>query len=400
MEAPMREHPSYPIFDADNHYYEALDCCTRHIEPRYRGKAVRFDQHEGRDAIFVGDKLYTYGAVHVDHCPTPGTLVQMMRSWKSGGFDGNQSEMDQPIQPEYRDRDKRLALLDQQGIEACIMLPTLGVTLEHFMKDDPEQTYANLSAFNKWLEDDWGYAYQDRIFAAPLMSLLDLDLALAELDRVRAAGARAIHLRPGPQQGRSPADLRFDPFWARLDEAKVPVLFHTSEFGYNELYSVAWGEAPNPSCYEQSAWQWLNCFGDRAIIETLSALIYHNLFGRFPNLHVASIEHGSGWVDYLLGAIDKKKGMARNGPWPGGRLERRPSDVFKEHVYLTPFPEDDVPGLIDLVGPGQVLCGSDYPHAEGLAEPRRFFDLLPESLSEAEVRGIMRDNSRRLLGLQ
>lgn len=392
-------HPDYPIFDADNHYYEALDCCTRHIGPRHRDKAVRFDQHEGQDAIFVGDRLYTYGAVHVEECPTPGTLVEMMRSWKSGGFDGNHSEHDQPIQPEYQDRDARIALMDQQGIEGCIMLPTLGVTVEHFMKDDPELTFANLTAFNRWIEDDWGYAYQNRIFTVPLFSLLDVELAVAELDRVLAAGARAIHLRPGPQQGRSPADAIFDPFWARVNEAEIPMVFHTCEFGYNELYSVAWGEDPNPSCYEQSAWQWLNCFGDRPIIETISALIYHNLFERFPKLRVISVELGSTWVPYLLASIDKKKGMARNGPWPGGRLKQRPSEIFKEHVYVAPFPEDDVPSLINLIGPERVLCGSDFPHAEGLAEPRRFFDLLPEQLDDASVRNIMRENSCKLVGL-
>ena len=388
----------FPIFDADNHYYEALDCCTRHIDPAHRDLAVRYDRLDGKDVIYVGDRLYTYGAVYADHCPTPGTLIDLLRS-HSSDIDGNRYDGDQPIQPAYQDRDARMAVMDQQGIEACLLLPTLGVTIEHFMKEDPVQTYANLRAFNRWLEDDWGYAYQGRILAVPLFSLLDIDQAVEELDRVLAAGARAVHLRPGPQGGRSPADPHYDAFWARLDEARVPVVFHTSEFGYNELYSTAWGEEPNPSCYAQSAWQWLNCFGDRAIIETLSALVYHNLFGRFPNVRVASIEHGSGWVDYLLGAIDKKKGMGRNGPWPGGRLERRASEYFKEHVFVAPFPEDDVGALIDLIGPSQVLCGSDFPHAEGLADPQDFFDLLPDTLPQADVRRIMRDNSRGLFGL-
>ncbi len=387
----------FPIFDADNHYYEALDCCTRYIEPSNRRLAVRFDKQDGKDVIYVGDRLYTYGSVYADHCPSPGTLVSLLRS-HSADIDGYRYEGDQPIQPEYQDREARIALMDRQGIEACLILPTLGVTLEHFMKDDPVQTFANLRAFNRWLEDDWGYGRDGRILAVPMLSMIDLDLAVAELDRVIALGARAVHLRPGPQGKRSPADPHFDPFWARLDEARIPVVFHTAEFGYNELYSVAWGENPNPTCYTQSAWQWLNCFGDRAIIETLSSLIYMNLFGRFPNIRVASVELGSGWVDYLLGAIDKKKGMARNGPWPGGRLKRRPSEIFKEHVFVSPFPEDDIAALIDRIGASQVLCGSDFPHAEGLGNPQDFFDLLPGDLPESDVRAIMRDNSRRLFG--
>jgi predicted TIM-barrel fold metal-dependent hydrolase len=387
----------FPIFDADNHYYEALDCCTRHIEPRLRAKAVRYVKRDGQDLIYVGERLYTYGAVYVDHCGSPGSLVKFLRSLKSG-VEGMHSEGDQPLPPEYRDRDRRLALMDAQGVEAALLLPSLGVTLEHFMKDDVEQTTANLRAFNRWLEEDWGFAYRGRIFAVPLLSLLDLDWAVRELEWLLARGARALHLRPGPQAGRSPADPRFDPFWARIDEAGIPVVFHSSESGYNELYSTAWGEEPNPRPYEQSAWQWMNCFGDRPIIETITSLIYYNLFDRFPRVRVASIENGSIWVRYLLESIDKKKGMGRNGPWPGGRLRRKPSEIFRERVFLTPFPEDDVPGLVERVGANQVLCGSDFPHPEGLEEPRAFFGLV-EDLEPGALRRVMRDNARDLLGL-
>jgi len=392
------ESDAFAIFDADNHYYEALDCCTRHIEPRMRAKAVRYELGGERPLIYVGERLYTYGAVHVDHCGTPGSLIRFLRSLKSG-VEGMRSEGDQPMQPEFRDRDRRLALMDAQGVEAALMLPSLGVTIEHFMKDDAAQTCANLQAFNRWLDEDWGFAYRGRIFSVPLLSLLDPDWAVKELEWLLARGARAVHLRPGPQGRRSPADLVFDPFWARLDEARVPVVFHSSESGYNELYSTAWSEDPNPRPYEQSAWQWMNCFGDRPIIETLSSLIYWNLFDRFPNLRVASIENGSIWVRYLLESIDKKRGMGRNGPWPGGRLKRKPSEIFREHVFLTPFPEDDVMGLVALVGAGRVMCGSDYPHPEGMGEPRAFFDLVRE-LEPGPLRSVMRGNARELLRLE
>ena len=142
-----------PIFDADNHYYEALDCCTRHIEPRLRARAVRYEQRDGKHLIFVGERLYTYGAVYVDHCGTPGSLVRFLRSLKAG-VEGMHSEGDQALPPEYRERDRRLALMDAQGVEAALLLPSLGVTLEHFMKDDAAQTCANLRAFNRWLDED------------------------------------------------------------------------------------------------------------------------------------------------------------------------------------------------------------------------------------------------------
>jgi predicted TIM-barrel fold metal-dependent hydrolase len=287
--------------------------------------------------------------------------------------------------------------MDEQGLDAALLFPTVGVCLEHFMKDDPDQLYANVRAFNRWLDEDWGYAYQDRIYAAPLLSLLDVDRAVVELDEVLARGARIVSLRPGPAYGRSPADLHFDPFWARLNEARVPVAFHIAESGYNELVSVQWGEEPNPSSHKQSAFQWSCMFGDRPIMDTLAALIFGNLFGRFENVNVISVENGSLFVPYLMKVMDKMGGMGRNGPWPGGRIREKPSAIFRRHVFVSPYHEEDVVGLVGEIGASQVLFGSDFPHAEGLADPVRFEETIA-TLPAEQRRLVMRENASRLLG--
>ena len=36
--------------------------------------------------------------------------------------------------------------------------------------------------------------------------------------------------------------------------------------------------------------------------------------------------------------------MGRNGPWIGGQFTERPSAIFKQHVRVTPYPEDDIAG--------------------------------------------------------
>ena len=279
-----------------------------------------------------------------------------------------------------------------------MLFATLAVCVEHAMRNNPTQLYANFEAFNRWLDDDWGYAHKNRIFAAPLVSLVDVDRACRELDRVLALGARVVSLRPGPAAGRSPADPHYDAFWARINEAGVLVGLHIGESGYNELYSTAWGEEANPSSHRQSAFQWTCFYGDRPIMETIASMVLHNLFGRFPNVRVASVENGSLWVGYLLAALDKMKGMGRNGPWPGGYVAGRPSEIVREHVYVSPYHEEDIPALVRSYGVERVVFGSDYPHPEGLAQPAQFVEGL-RGLSDADVRRIMRDNSAQLLGL-
>jgi predicted TIM-barrel fold metal-dependent hydrolase len=387
----------YRTIDADNHYYETRDAFSRYIDPQYASRTflVHTDA-DGVDHMSIDGRPYVFSPAKFDRTNPPGSLLENLRDPERAEY--ARTFTAEAMLPGYQDRDARLALMDAQGIEASVMLPSLAVCVEHPIRDDPQLTDAVLRAFNRWLEDDWGYAYQGRIFGVPMLSLLDLDLALRELDRVLAAGARLVHLLAGPVGGRSPADPHFDPFWARLDEARVPVAFHIGDSGYSELFGAEWGETPQPEVRKMSAFQWAFLHGDMPIMQTLGALTYHNLFGRFPNVNVVSIENGSDWVDYLLLHLDKKKGMGRQGPWPGGYFRGRPSEVLKQRLYLTPYPEDDVEALVATMGDDHVLFGSDHPHPEGLAEPNAFVDLIPNLDAEA-TRRIMRDNTATLLGL-
>jgi predicted TIM-barrel fold metal-dependent hydrolase len=73
-----------------------------------------------------------------------------------------------------------------------------------------------------------------------------------------------------------------------------------------------------------------------------------------------------------------------------------PYELFRDHVWVSPFFEDDILDLVELVGADRVVFGSDWPHAEGLEEPASFrkeIDFLPDT----DVRTIMHDNARSLV---
>lgn len=388
----------YSVFDIDTHYFEPLDCYTRHMDPKYRDLAINWrDTPEGK-RMFVGDRPYTFLTdPGFEKIEKPGNMAEMLRRGVHE-LDTGGDTMVPP--PEYvNDAEGRLRSLDRQGVSGAVLLPSLTVTTEHFMRNNPVQTFANLKAFNRWLNEDWGFNYKDRLFAVPFLSLLDLDMAIEELEFVIKSGAKLFHLRPGPQGNRSPADPYFDPFWARVNEAKIPVALHVCESGYNELFSTSWGEEANPTSHKQSAFQWTNFFGDRPIMDTLTSMIYMNLFGKFPDVKVMSLENGSLWVSYLLKAMDKMKGMGRNGPWPGGYVKGRPSEIFKRHVYVSPYFEEPIVELGEMIGWDKVLFGSDYPHPEALANPLDFKEDIKDLPIDIQ-KMIMGENARNLLRLE
>jgi predicted TIM-barrel fold metal-dependent hydrolase len=383
----------YPLFDADNHYYEPTDAFSRHVDPALpERKRLRWIKTEnGRSRLLVGDRLLRFVASPTfDPVAAPGALEPYFR-----GDDTAKRSFGElrPLRdfPEYQQRGARLDVMDRQGIEAALFFPSLGVGVEHLMEHDAEMTYANLRAFNLWLEDDWGFDFDGRIFAAPMMSLVDPDLAASELSWAIDRGARVVYLRAGPANGRSPGDGAFDRFWAQAEDSQVIVAFHAADDSYNEIYAARWGQEPNPSVTAYfSAFQAF-LVGDKAICDTMAALVLQGVFTRFPRLKVASIELGSQWVQQLKAGFDRIARLGRSDD-----LDDTPWNVFREHVYVSPFYEEDIPGLIELLGPGHVLFGSDWPHDDCVADPISYLDSLP-GVPEDVVRLVMHENTRALL---
>lgn len=396
----------FRIFDADNHYYESEDCFTRYAsEKMIRDKAIRWlTEADGkRKRLLIGGReVNTIGNPTFNPIVKPGTLHKTLKNLAVGNDRGAAAyAMVEPMcnRPEYRDKDTRLAVMDKQGVEKAMLFPTLGVTVEGFISHDRELLYECIHSFNQWLLDDWGYAYQDRIYGVPYLSMLDLDRAIAELDWVLKQGAQAITIRPGPAYGRSPADPYFDPFWARVNEAGLLVTYHAYDGPScaSEAYNRQWAAPPQPS--RQEDWVLRNVISgvDTSIMDTLSALILHNLFGRFPNIRVASIEMGCGWVPYLIHRLDHAGGLTnRKINAFGDILKDRPSEIFKQKVWVSPFPEEDVVGLTRHIGVDRVLLGSDWPHAEGTPEPLDYLKCL-DGLEPASVKRIARDNALELI---
>jgi predicted TIM-barrel fold metal-dependent hydrolase len=384
------------FFDCDTHCYEPRDAAIRYLPREYLDRAiVTVKNAKGDDMVLAGHRLATFNSevnVGFDYAYRPGSLKELLKKMASGG--GGQPYEPEPMRPEYLEREPRLKVLEEQGVARSVLFPgALALSAEHYVTDT-EALYATLSAYNRWFDETWGFNYQDQIYATALLSLRDLDRAVALTDEILARGAKVVLLPTGPAYGRSPGDPYFDPIYARLAEAGVVLALHIMPNWYFEAISPAWGHDPDPGSWHMSAWQWMNTYGERPAVETISSLIFDNLFGRFPQLKVLIAEHGASWLPQTLSHMDKSRGMGRNGPWVGGKLKERPSAIFKRHVRVTPYPEDDVPAIVaGLGGDDSVLVfGSDFPHASGVAAPRDFEDGLG-SLSDDAKRRVMRDNA-------
>jgi predicted TIM-barrel fold metal-dependent hydrolase len=211
---------------------------------------------------------------------------------------------------------------------------------------------------------------------------------------VVARGARVVLIRPAPVPGyRGPRSFglpEFDPFWAKVVEADILVALHSSDSGY-ERHANEWlGSDSEMLPFQPEAFRMLQAW--RPVEDAVSALVCHGALSRFPELKVAVVENGSSWVEPLLkNMADVYKKM------PQDFLEN-PVDVIKRSIHISPFWEEDLGALADLVGDDRVLFGSDFPHPEGLGNPVSYLDELA-GLPEQRVRKIMGANLGRLMNV-
>ena len=272
----------YRINDADNHFNEPGDCFERYIDPDKAHLAIReVTTPEGEVIqLFAGkpSKFHfgtiTYSAEQLEKMVgdtshlgfkdgrnlaepnlkrLPGMLLNRMNPLKDLDDEQRRAFIEdfRHKSEAFGNRDLRLALMDEQGIDKALMFPAAAHDIEYEFVDDIEALYANIRAFNRWMHEEVGYVADGRMLLPPYIAFADPDLAVAELKQVIADGATVIQTKAGhahggrdnPFGGRSLADPVFDEFWSMCNEAGIRLAVHLGGTDYQK-YGADWSEDP------------------------------------------------------------------------------------------------------------------------------------------------------------
>ena len=386
---------NFPVFDADNHLYETQEALTKYL-PLHAKRAIDFVDIRGRTKIVLRGKISEYiPNPTFEVVARPGAQEEFFRNGNPDGL-SYREQMGKPIKaiPAFRRPDARLEKMDELGLDYAFMFPTLASLVEEQFKDDPDLTHDIIHALNQWIFETWSFNYDGRIFPVPIIALCDVDRALEELEWVLERGARTVMVRPAPVPGlrgsRSFGLEEFDPFWRACVDAGLPVSLHASDSGYTEMLSV-WESQSEYLPFAPTPFQYA-AMGHLAIEHSMLALICHGALSRNPDLRILCIENGAEWVPHLFESL---RGVYKKFPH---QFSEHPIDAFKRCVYVSPFWEENFKQYVDLVGADRIVFGSDWPHAEGMAEPLNFLDDLA-GLPEADIAKIMGGNIISLLKL-
>ena len=432
---------TYRINDADNHFNEPPDCFERYIDPGKVDLAIRHvvapDGSEiqlfaGRPSKFTSTatKQVTFSSAELDEMlgdttnvgvgrvtglprndgeldVVPGSLLNRLNPLK-GLSDAERREFIEEFRSRaeaFGNRDLRLALMDEQGIDKALMFPAAAHDIEYEFADRIDALYANIRAFNRWMHEEVGF-----ISAGPHVVAA---VHLVRRSRARGAGARAGHGpgcerhpdQVGPRARRTGRSLRRP--LARRSRLR-PLLEHL------QRSRRATGRAPRRHRLPEVRRRLVGGSGERLL--RVQRVPVGQLLGR-PSRDGAHV--GAGAAE-LLRSLPQHEGVpvgtghrvgALHHPQDGsrvphgpqgevsetGRLDQRPSEIFRQHFVVAPFPEENVRRVVAEVGIEPIVFGSDFPHGEGLAYPAAYADAQLADFSDEDVRTIMRDNLEQFL---
>ncbi|OHV32760.1 MULTISPECIES: amidohydrolase family protein [Pseudofrankia] len=396
---------AFPVFDADNHMYETTDAFTKYLPATHAG-LVKYVEVNGRTKIALKNTISEYipnPTFNVVAPPGAQELEFRLKNpsskTKAGDIEVAPPPRHVPSIPAYFNPADRLELMNELSIDRAMMWPTLASLLEERLADDAEATVVVVRALNQWMHEHWTFNFENRIFPTPIITLPLLDEAIRELDWVVERGAKAILVRPAPVPSdsgrrRSFALPEFDPFWKRVEESGVAVGMHASDDGFQRYLNEWEGYRSEflPFKTKMSAFTAVVANEHRTIKDVVTSIIGHGLATRFPKLRFMPVENGSSWVRPLVAQFEKIYDRQPD------LFDEDPMVTWRRSVFVHPFHEEDVLGLVDVLGADNVLFGSDYPHPEGLFDPVTFIDEI-DGLPEPAQRKIMGGNLSTIMGV-
>ncbi|MDA3038779.1 MAG: amidohydrolase family protein [Actinomycetota bacterium] len=272
------------------------------------------------------------------------------------------------------DSHERIGALDQLGFARQLVFSTFAPSQFQWSRDI-DLVYGGASAHNRGMADFC--SIDDRLLAVGLVPLSDPRRAVACAREAIEFGCNALWIPHGVPAETSPTHPDYDPLWATLQDAGVPMVLHLGANGGNQLPRTYHNNGRDPGKdfvgggENLRSKDFLNLFHDAENL--LSCMVLDGTFEQFPGLKCGVIELGAGWVPNLMRSLDLSiRAFGRNEP-ELEKLTLAPSEYLRRQVRFTPWHFEDAGWLVRECGPEMFLFSSDWPHPEGGRDPIREF---------------------------
>ena len=275
--------------------------------------------------------------------------------------------------------DFRLQQMDQQGID--MQAVSLHVGQYHHWAD--RDLAAQIVSIQNEKIAELCARYPDRFVGLGAVALQHPDLAVQQMKHaIKALDMRGFMITASIE-GEELASPRFHPFWAAAEELGTVIFIHPRNFPVGQSRLEGNGRLDN-------------VIGNP--LETsiaLSHLIFEGTLDRFPGLKICAA-HGGGYLPSYIGRSDH---CATNDQGHCKPVEKLPSEYLRQLYFDSlVYSTENLTHLINTVGAGQIVIGTDFPFAMGNSDSIDHV-LSVAGLSESEQEAILGATAAGLLGI-
>lgn len=269
----------------------------------------------------------------------------------------------------------RLHHMDELGIDIQVIYPSILTAYT----TRPEVESAFCKSYNRWMADVWGES-KNRLRWATILPLMRMDNALEELRFARDHGACAIFIRSFEGE-RQLIDPYFFLLYEEASKLDVPVCIHASVANSTLEHILSQGkDGGNFLKFKLT------------VVGAFHQLVTNSIPEQFPRLRFGFVETSSQWVPYVL------HDLLRRFAWKGWTLG---PDLMRENrLYVACQTDDDLPYVLQYAGEDNLVCGTDYGHADTATEMEALSRLQERTdVDQRILNKIVDANPRALYGL-
>lgn len=369
-----------PVIDCDCHVMEPADLWQTYLEPEYRARAIRIEEHDGVERLIIGDQVILEGRL----AGLGGVLWD-----RAEVYSGRLKYKDGCPEASY-DAAARARMFESWRVDIGVALPTISIL--PFPPEDLDLANAYCRAYNNW-QRDFRNELPDQTVSIAILNWHDVESATAELERCLEMGFGGAFAPPDVIDGRRPGDQHFDPIWQRCEEADVPAILHV-------VVRFQGGAVPYPAWYATRPGA-VFTFGLSAtgqLQPALASMILDGLFERFPGLKMINVEAGCGWAAHFMDRLDEKYQFF--GPISPAPLKLKPSEYVRRNCFFVAEPEERTIGaMLELVGEDRILWGSDFPHVDSNIEAPNLIRSAVADLSAKRQEAVLGGNAAKVFNL-
>ena len=393
------------VISADGHILEPTDLFTTRLPKHLRHRGVWEEDFEIEPLVDGGATVF--------------------RKLHTPGFEGWTISRYRQTSGRTPEGDPELIIEDlaEDGVDVGVMHPNL--SLFGLYSDDHELSMAHARVYNDYIAERFT-PYFDRLVPTAPVPITDIDDAVVEIERVAAAGFRAVLLPSTPPMPYWSRDL--DPVWAAAQASGMHIFIHTQTGGVKvndpesttlKVVMESAAQVNQPMTEKTASKRMITQSIYSTIVpqQVMCELIGGGVPERYPDLHFALIEFNANWLASLVGGMDKCwiTGIGQDADWWLGhwdddrpaqdqphmaqlfRLNEKwpyplmPSEYVKRQFHIS-FQDDPVAiACRHITGVSSIVWGNDYPHAEGTFRGS-------QELLDREFAGVPEDEKAAMVG--